>query len=89
MKRMLALVAGLVLAASGCDSGDDNRRSGCKKSPTPKAISQVLIKPGPGGGGRPGGGGAKGGGAKPVKPKTGNKAPKNGTNGGVQPTGCR
>lgn len=84
MKRMLALVACLVLAAAGCNSGDDNRRSGCKKSPTPKAISQVLVKPGPGGGG-----GGKGGGAKPVKPKTGNKAPKNGTNGGVQPAGCR
>jgi hypothetical protein len=83
VKWPLAAAAAMTLVlAAGCDSGDD-RRSGCK--PSPKAMSQVLVKPGPGGGGgRPAGGGGKGGGAKPVKPK----APKNGTNGGV-PVGCR
>lgn len=89
MKRVLAAAAVLTLVlAAGCDDGGNRKGSSCKKSPTPKAMSQVLVKPGPGGGGRPGGG-AKGGGAKPVKPKSGNGVPRNGTNGGVQPAGCR
>ena len=88
MKRGLAAAAVLTLVlAAGCDDGN-GKSGGCKKSPTPKAMSQVLVKPGPGGGGRPGGG-AKGGGAKPVKPKGGNGVPRNGTNGDVQPAGCR
>lgn len=83
MRRKIACCAAVVvLALTGCDGGN-GKTGGCKKSPTPKAMSQVLVKPGPGGGGRPGGGGAK-----PVKPKGGNGVPKNGTNGGV-PVGCR